>query len=139
MQGQLLSGGWDYEIEFDPVARAGRAYRVSPNNPKGKNVTTLDDNTTQAALRLLMRLDRALVAKGQADPAVREAVDYALKSLLGGEYSQWGLAAAFQRAPRGGELPRSATQLSENLGTNVAQHEIQRLLHIQRQRSGGRD
>ncbi|MFN0167140.1 MAG: pectic acid lyase, partial [Bryobacteraceae bacterium] len=62
VKGQLCSGGWDYLIEFDPAKRGGYRYRI--DGPcaagTGKNVTTLDDNTTQGALRLLMRVDREL-------------------------------------------------------------------------------
>ncbi len=83
VQGQLESGGWDYRIEFAPERRRKYAYRKSPNNSGGKNVTTLDDDTTQAALRFLMRADRALDFK---DKAIHEAAQYALESLLKAQY-----------------------------------------------------
>ena len=61
VRGQLSSGGWDYRIEFDPERRRRYSYRVDPNPRQSvRNVSTLDDNNTQAATRLLMRVDRAL-------------------------------------------------------------------------------
>src|SRR5688500_14571751 len=54
IRGQLASGGWDYRIEFDSKERARNAYRVEGADPSKRNTSTLDDNTTQAALRLLM-------------------------------------------------------------------------------------
>src|SRR3954453_6856851 len=60
VRGQLRSGGWDYQIEFDPEQRIRYAYRSQPAAPldarKARNVTTLDDDTTQSAVRLLMRV-----------------------------------------------------------------------------------
>ena len=105
VQGQLLSGGWDYEINFDPAERAKKAYRVSPNNPQGMNVTTLDDNTTQEALRLLMRLDRALVAKGQPDASIRECIDYALASLLATQYPNGAWPQRYSQPPNAADFP----------------------------------
>src|SRR5262245_49815130 len=83
VKGQLRSGGWDYRIEFDPKARRGHAYRIDRDNEKGKNVSTLDDNTTQAAVRLLMRVDFALK---RDDRAIHEAAMFALESLLKAQY-----------------------------------------------------
>jgi PelA/Pel-15E family pectate lyase len=83
VRGQLRSGGWDYRIEFDPKARKKAAYRTDRGNEKGRNVTTLDDNTTQAALRLLMFVDRAL---GFKDEKVHEAALFGLDSLLMAQY-----------------------------------------------------
>src|SRR5688572_11125539 len=71
VKGQLASGGWDYRIEFDPAKRSAYAYR-SDGTPgeRARNVTTLDDNTTQSAVRFLMHVDRALYFK---DKAIHEA------------------------------------------------------------------
>ncbi|MCS7316436.1 MAG: hypothetical protein RMI94_15070, partial [Bryobacterales bacterium] len=61
LRGQLCSGGWDYLIEFDPEKRKSYQYRWDGNCGEDKRgVTTLDDNVTQGALRVLMRVDRAL-------------------------------------------------------------------------------
>jgi len=83
VRGQLQSGGWDYRIEFEPGNRKRYAYRVKPGNKDGMNVTTLDDNTTQSALRFLMRVDQTMDFK---DETVHEAVMYALESLLKVQY-----------------------------------------------------
>src|SRR5262245_5590232 len=70
VRGQHCSGGWDYTIEFDPVKRKRYPYRVDDNcaavnRPKdqpewSQPYTNLDDNVTQACVRLMMRVDRAL-------------------------------------------------------------------------------
>ncbi|WP_406693829.1 pectate lyase [Singulisphaera sp. Ch08] len=83
VKGQLRSGGWDYLIEFDPKLRARYAYRVDPGPGGKQNVSTLDDNTTQEALRFLMRVDRVLEFQ---DQAIHEAVEYALGRLIGIQY-----------------------------------------------------
>ena len=81
--GQLVSGGWDYLIEFDKTLRAPYAYKVqhswSSIDPKMKNVTTLDDDTTQSALSFLIKLDRTLNFE---DQKIHAAVLYALDSLV---------------------------------------------------------
>jgi hypothetical protein len=82
IRGQLLSGGWDYKIDFSPKARQQYAYRED-GNPKGKNVTTLDDDNTQMALTFMMRLDAALKFQ---DQKVHECVTYALDSLVKAQY-----------------------------------------------------
>jgi hypothetical protein len=84
IQGQLRSGGWTYLIEFDPKAGKRFAYRghgEAAKNPR--NVTTLDDGTTQTVVRFLARFDRA--AKGE-DRKVHEALEYAIDSLLKAQY-----------------------------------------------------
>ncbi len=85
VRGQLRSGGWTYRIEFDPAGRKRYAYRTEPppKTKKARNVTTFDDDTTQAALRLLMRVDKALAFK---DDAVHEAARFALDAVLKSQY-----------------------------------------------------
>jgi len=88
VKGQYCSGGWDYYIEFDPSKRPQFPYRgdgrcagrdaTSPERP-----TTLDDNVTQAALRVLMRVDREL---GFKDASIHEAARFALDSLIKAQY-----------------------------------------------------
>lgn len=79
VRGQLRCGGWTYRIEFGARQRKRWAYRVDPAGVLRLNHATLDDNTTQAALRLLMRLDQALQFK---EPTIHEAALFALDSLL---------------------------------------------------------
>lgn len=85
VRGQLRSGGWTYRIEFDPSQRRRYAYRVDPprEGSRPRNTSTLDDNTTQAALRLLMRLDKAL---DFGDATIHEAAEYGLSALLKVQY-----------------------------------------------------
>src|SRR5881397_3629754 len=65
VKGQYCSGGWDYFIEFDVPKRAQYPYRADDRCGEGtparpERTTVLDDNVTQAAVRLLMRVDRDL-------------------------------------------------------------------------------
>ncbi|HSH96363.1 MAG TPA: pectate lyase, partial [Roseimicrobium sp.] len=89
IRGQRLSGGWYYGIEFDPAKRQREGYRDNPSHRPPKsgrdtaNLTMLDDDTSPAALRFLMRYDQA--TKFQ-DKAVRECIDYAFKSLFIAQY-----------------------------------------------------
>lgn len=89
---QLRSGGWWYLAEFDPAARRSWCYRLEPDCRDGdaarendfRNATTFDDDTTQAALAFLMRLDRALPGP---DPELRDGIDYGLGKLLKAQYA----------------------------------------------------
>lgn len=102
LKGQLESGGWDYRIEFEPDRRASHAYRVAPSNPEGRNTTTLDDDTTQAALRFLIRLDRTLEMES---PAVHEAAMYALDRLLAAQYPNGAWPQRFSAPPNPDDYP----------------------------------
>lgn len=95
VRGQLRSGGWDYRIEFDPKKRSRYAYRVDPPDrlKRQQNTTTLDDNNTQAALRLLIRLDQTLQFK---DEKIHEAVEYGLNALLKAQYPNGAWPQRFQ-------------------------------------------
>ena len=96
VQGQLRSGGWDYSIEFDPQLRSRYAYRVGPANEKGRNTSTLDDDTTQAALRFLMRVDRTLLFQ---EKEIHEAAQYALDTLLKVQYPNGAWPQRFSAPP----------------------------------------
>jgi hypothetical protein len=119
LAGQLHSGGWNYSVEFDPTKRAAQAYRIdlasSGRQPPGVNdssqsgweewkqrkykgnMTVLDDDTTQSAVRFLMRLDRQLNFK---DARVHEAVSYALDSLLKAQYPCGAWSHCYDRFPQ---------------------------------------
>src|SRR5688572_13584969 len=62
VKGQYCSGGWGYFIELDAEKRAQFPYRADGRctagsaKPGADSPTTLDDNVTQAAARLLMRV-----------------------------------------------------------------------------------
>ncbi len=103
VKGQLRSGGWNYRMEFDPAKRKEFAYRDGPRGtrefipktpaPGGwdvwrqrrnkDDITILDDDTTQAALRLLIRTDAALKFQ---DKEIHDAAMYALESLTNAQY-----------------------------------------------------
>lgn len=95
--GQLESGGWDYLVEFDPKL-AGNWYRRSDvgkvtaaDAAKRKNISTYDDDNSQAALRLLLAV--ADVSKDSNDPRdvrIREARDYGLAKLLAAQRPNGG-------------------------------------------------
>ena len=107
IRGQLASGGWDYRIEFDPERRRRYAYRRGADGtlqaePSGRNVSTLDDNTTQAALRFLMQLDRALEFK---DPAIHEAARFGLDRLVAVQYPNGAWPQRFTEPPGAADFP----------------------------------
>jgi PelA/Pel-15E family pectate lyase len=83
VRGQLRSGGWGYRIEFGPERRRRYAYRVDPPRKEQRNVSTMDDNNTQSAVRLLMRVDQALDFK---DERIHEAAEFALSAILKVQY-----------------------------------------------------
>lgn len=91
-RGQLRSGGWTYSIEFDPEARKKVAYRVEPEGPRQFDTSTLDDDTTQAALLFLVRADRALESK---DEAVHGAAEVGLAALLKAQHPSGGWPQRF--------------------------------------------
>lgn len=118
VRGQLQSGGWYYHVVVEGEGRKAFAYRADhpgqadphaqkPGQPgfgwsvwklrKGKgNITTLDDDTTQAAARFLVRMDKTLQFK---EPAIHEAALYALSSLLNAQYACGGWSANYDRYP----------------------------------------
>lgn len=102
VRGQLRSGGWDYLIEFDPALRHQYSYRVDPGSEKGRNVTTLDDDTTQAAVRLLVQVDLAL---GLREREVHDAALYALDSLLAAQYPNGAWPQRFDQFPDPAKSP----------------------------------
>ncbi len=118
VRGQLQSGGWYYHVVVEGEGR--KAFRYRADNPgalersekpnerggpgwdrwklrKGKgDITTLDDDTTQAATRFLVRIDKALEFK---DRPIHEAAVYALSSLLNAQYANGGWSANYDRYP----------------------------------------
>src|SRR5262245_42120624 len=100
VRGQLCSGGWDYYIEFDPARRPQYAYRAdrscSAQPADAKGVTNLDDNVTQACMRLLMRVDRDLEFK---DAKIHEAALHALDSLTKSQFPNGAWPQRFNRPP----------------------------------------
>ncbi|MEZ6112509.1 MAG: pectate lyase [Pirellulaceae bacterium] len=101
VRGQLVSGGWDYRIEFDPDKRQRFAYRTDGRS-EGTNVTTLDDNTTQSALRFLMDMDRALKFQ---DAKIHEAARFALDSLIKAQYPNGAWPQRYSEFPDPKQYP----------------------------------
>ncbi len=95
-RGQLRSGGWTYRIEFDPKSRTRFAYRIPPSGSSGFNVSTLDDDTTQSAVRFLVQLDKTL---GFQDPVIHESARYALEQLIAVQYPNGAWPQGFQEPP----------------------------------------
>lgn len=118
--GQLHSGGWNYHVTFSPQKRRQSSYRLDlggrplpdptisadRQRPSGweewkkrkykGNVTVLDDDTTQAATRFLIRFDKAT---GFKDEKVHAAAAHALSSLLNAQYPNGAWSASYDRFP----------------------------------------
>jgi len=94
--GQMRSGGWQYLIDFSPAASRRFAYRHLPPPKSGKTRvrSTLDDNTTQAALRHLMAVDQLV-----NDEKVHDAVAFGLDALLKAQLPRGGWPQVFGQPP----------------------------------------
>ncbi len=111
VRGQLKSGGWDYRVEFAEKDREKYAYRADNDDGKkakasksrlARNTTTLDDDTTQAALRFLMRVDRALDFQNQP---IHESAKFALRSLIDAQYPNGAWPQRFSSPPDAKQFP----------------------------------
>ena len=101
---QLESGGWSHRVEFDPKARRGYAYRVAADSKQNaRNLSTLDDNKTQSALRFLMRVDQTLKFK---DERLHEAVQFALAGLLKAQYPNGAWPQQYAGRPDPTKFPK---------------------------------
>jgi hypothetical protein len=98
IQGQLCSGGWNKVIEFDPALRGELGYRVETDclAVAPRTETSLDDNVSQGALRLLMRADRAF---NFADDQLHEAALAGLDGLLLAQYPNGAWPQRFVALP----------------------------------------
>ena len=107
VKGQYCSGGWDYYIEFDAPKRAQFPYRADgrcgqSGAEKSTRPTTLDDNVTQAAMRLLMRVDREL---DFGDAAIHDASRFALDSLVKAQHPNGAWPQRYSRFSDPAEFP----------------------------------
>lgn len=100
-RGQLLSGGWTYSIDFSTAGRRRAAYRDG-GVATARNVSTLDDDTTQCALRFLARTDQALNFR---DAKIHECVQYALNAVLQAQYPNGAWPQGFEHAPDPEKFP----------------------------------
>lgn len=107
VRGQYCSGGWDYYIEFDRDKRAQFPYRADGGcagrrPPAPGRQTTLDDNVTQSAVRVLMRVDHAL---GFKDAAIHDAARFALDSLVKAQYPNGAWPQRYSQFPSPSDFP----------------------------------
>jgi len=105
--GQLASGGWDYRIDFDPQESKRWYFRRDVEGGDGdrgerRNLTTLDDNNTQSALQLLMRVDEHLHF---ADKEIHHAVQYSLDALLKAQYPNGAWPQRYDEFPEPQQFP----------------------------------
>ena len=93
VRGQLQSGGWYYHIQLHAEKRKtygyrdNKAFRPSSTKKNRTNVTTLDDDTTSAATRCLIRMDKQLSFR---QPRIHDAATFALEALLAAQYPNGG-------------------------------------------------
>lgn len=113
VRGQYCSGGWDYFIEFDPQKRQQFPYRADGECGKGNSTrpSTLDDNITQAAVRLLMRVDRDLDLK---DAQIHEAARFALDSLIKAQYPNGAWPQRYSSFPVPNAFPETKASYPES-------------------------
>jgi hypothetical protein len=83
--GQLKSGGWTNLIDFDPTGDRVSQYRNGRGG--GKNHSSLDDDQTTAALRLMIALDDA---HRRQHPAIQESTMIGLEALLEAQFPNGG-------------------------------------------------
>ena len=100
---QLEFGGWYALIEFDPEQQKAWCYRLTPEAQRDRaarhenqlcDASTVDDNITQSALELLMRVD---AASSGADPLIRDAVAYGLEKVIAAQYPNGAWPVRFDR------------------------------------------
>ena len=111
IQGQLHSGGWQAQIDFAAADRKKMAYRVDPPRAKARNSSTFDDDKTQSALRLMMRLDAALHFR---DKRVHESITFALDSVLKVQFPNGGWSQVFIEPPDPAKHPVKAASYPES-------------------------
>jgi hypothetical protein len=103
---QLVSGGWDNILAFDPEWRGKYAFRVeSAADRKGsrsRNTTTFDDDKSQSAVRFLMQLDRELEFQ---DARLHEATLYALDAFVKAQYPNGAWPQRYSEFPAADKFP----------------------------------
>lgn len=101
LKGQLRSGGWAHSIELAPELRGKHAYRVG-GGEKGRNVTTFDDDSTQASVRFLAELDQALRF---GDAVIHEALVFALEAICQAQYPNGAWPQGYETFPAANKFP----------------------------------
>ncbi|XAL99390.1 hypothetical protein OT109_17640 [Phycisphaeraceae bacterium D3-23] len=94
LRGQMETGGWGAKVELAPAERSQFRYRLGEERRarRARTTSSFDDNQTQSALRLLMRLDAAL---GFEDEAIHEACQYAIEHIIEAQYPAGGWPQVF--------------------------------------------
>jgi hypothetical protein len=88
LEGQFQSGAWNGWIDFAPDKRKNYAFITGKDTKKNaRNYSTFDDDKSQAALKFLMRYDRATAFK---EAPVHAAIERALASVLTAQFSHGG-------------------------------------------------
>lgn len=94
LHGQLESGCWSDRVDFDPAGKNTGLYRHGQGKKGGRNYSTLDDDKSQAALRLMIEVDRTLKFE---DKAIHEAVEYGLEALLKAQFANGGFPQGWEK------------------------------------------
>lgn len=94
--GQLESGGWTNVIDFNPHSKRAGRYLRHPESGGDRNASTLDDGITQAALRLLVHVDRA---HGFERDDIHEAAAIGLEALLKAQFPSGGFPQVWDDDP----------------------------------------
>lgn len=105
VNGQLESGGWSNNIEFDKNDRRRYAYRKALHKgekPGKSNRTTFDDDKSQSALRFLMKVDQAFDFQ---DEAIHEACEYALECFLKAQFPNGAWPQQYEEFPKPEDYP----------------------------------
>ncbi len=105
LHGQLESGCWTDRVDFDPKGRNTGLYRHGKGNPKGRNYSTLDDDKSQSALRLLIEVDRA---HGFEEKSIHEAVQYGLEALLKAQFANGGFPQGWDKPVEKGRIVKAS-------------------------------
>jgi PelA/Pel-15E family pectate lyase len=103
--GQMDSGGWSDRVDFDPAGRNTGRYRDGRGKSKGRRYSTLDDDKTQSALRLLIRLDKTLKYQ---NAETHEAVQFALDRLLQAQFANGGFPQGWQQPVKPGNIVKAS-------------------------------
>jgi PelA/Pel-15E family pectate lyase len=95
---QLASGGWGSDFDFEPEAAKKyylhqQALAGDAAAGKRKNLSTLDDNKTQSALRFLLEL--AHLPECRDDKSLQDCLKFGLDSLLAAQYPNGGWPQQF--------------------------------------------
>jgi len=92
--GQLQSGDWTNSIDFNPRGSKVSLYRNGKG--KGRNFSTLDDDISPSAIRLLMQVDQAHRFQHQA---IHESAAVALNALLKAQFQCGAFPQGWDETP----------------------------------------